>query len=454
MSPNSYTHDRIMESLGVGVYKECASRWPSFIVMAWLRALHLLQLRVRLDADDVDNVIALQRFRQQHRRRWWVRPWLQRRVLYGQYEMLMAEMARDDPASFRNFIRMDPAMFQELLNRLGPRITKQDTIFRKALHPGLRLAITIRFLATGDSYKMLMYGFRVSHSTICLLVRQVCQAIFDEFHDEFVSCPTTAQEWMRVAQEFSDRWQFHHALGALDGKHIAIRCPNHGGSYYHNYKGFHSIVLLALVDADYKFIWADIGANGAASDAQIFGDSELKEAIENGTIGFPVADHLPNDDQDTPYFIIGDDAFALRTWLMKPFGGRNLQLPERIFNYRLSRARRIVENAFGILGNRFRCLLTTMCLEPANVTTVVLACICLHNLMRVRYPTLQNAVLDQEDQNHQLVPGDWRNGAQMRDVDNVVGGNRQTRAAKQQREYLKLYLSSAAGAVDWQDRMV
>ena len=120
---------------------------------------------------------------------------MQHRVFYGQYEKLMVEMAGEDPASFRNFVRMDPAMFQELLTRLGPRIEKQDTRFRKALHPGLRLAITLRFLATGDSYKTLVYGFRVSHSTICLLVRQVYQAIFDEFHDELVLCPTTAQKW-------------------------------------------------------------------------------------------------------------------------------------------------------------------------------------------------------------------------------------------------------------------
>ncbi len=86
-------------------------------------------------------------------------------------------------------------------------------------------------------------------------------------------------------------------------------------------------------------------------DAQIFTDSELKEAIENYVIGFPPADPLPNDDRDTPYFIIGDDAFSLRTWMMKLYGRHGLPVPERIFNYWLFRARKIVENAFGILSN-------------------------------------------------------------------------------------------------------
>ena len=279
-----------------------------------------------------------------------------------------------------------------------------------------------------------MYGFRVAHNTISLLVREVCQAIFDEYHDEVTICPTTEEEWKRVAEQFSDRWQFHHTLGTLDGKNVAIRWIKNAGSLYYNYNSFHSILLLSLVDADYKFLWADIGANGSASDAQIFSDCELREAIENGTISFPAADLLPHDDEDTAYFIIGDDAFALRSWLMKPFGKRNLGIPERIFNYRLSRVRRVMENAFGILGNCFHCLLTTLHLQPENVSTVVITCICLHNLMRLCFPALQNAVLDDEDLNYQLLPGEWRNGVQMQDVQNVVGGNHLTRAAKRQRE--------------------
>ena len=90
------------------------------------------------------------------------------------------------------------------------------------------------------------------------MVREVCQAIFDEYHDEVIICPTTEEEWKRVAEQFSERRQFHHTLGALDGKHVAIRCLKNAGSLYYNYKGFNSIILLALVDNDYKFVWADV----------------------------------------------------------------------------------------------------------------------------------------------------------------------------------------------------
>ncbi len=118
----------------------------------------------------------------------------------------------------------------------------------------------------------------------------------------------------------------------MDGKHIAIKCPKGDGSLYFNYKKFHSIALMALVDADYKFIWIDVVANGSDSDAQIFNSSELRECIESGDIGLPADAPVPNDDRPTPFFIIGDDAFPLHTWLMKLFSRRNMEMDEHIFN--------------------------------------------------------------------------------------------------------------------------
>ena len=72
---------------------------------------------------------------------------------------------------------MEPAMFQELLLRVGPRIERQHTWYRQVLEPGLKLAITLHLLAIGDSYKSLMYSFKVAHNTICLLVPEVHAAI-------------------------------------------------------------------------------------------------------------------------------------------------------------------------------------------------------------------------------------------------------------------------------------
>ena len=230
-------------------------------------------------------------------------------------------------------MRMPPDMFDELLARVGPRITKQTTRYREPLEPGLKLALTLRHLASGSTYAAMKYGWRVPHNTQSLVVREVCKAIIDEYMPGVMTCPTTPEGWRAISDNFLQKWNFPHTCGALDGKHIACKCPPKSGSRYFNYKGFYSVVLMALVDADYKFVWADIGATGSASDAHIYNSSEIKEFVEDDTIGFPAPDPLPNDYQNVPYFFVGDDAFALRETMMRPYSLRGLDNEERIFNY-------------------------------------------------------------------------------------------------------------------------
>ena len=139
---------------------------------------------------------------------------------------------------------------------------------------------------------------------------------------------------------------------------------------------------------------------------------------------------------------------------MKPYSRRNLTEEERIFNYRLSRARRVVENAFGILAMIFQCILGCLNQCPDTVDSVVLACVTLHNLLRFRYPAVPRNVVDHEDENNQLQPGEWRRGRQMMDGDEAHGRNAVTHAGIRQRDYLKHYFNSPAGAVDWQQNMI
>ena len=180
----------------------------------------------------------------------------------------MTELRLEDEQSFFNFVRLEPRMFDELLQRVGPRITKEHTNFRAALEPGLKLAITLRYLATGDKYSTLQYQYRVARNTISILIPEVCRVNALEYKADLVACPTTPEKWGPIAEEFLYRWNIPHACGALDGKHVAIRCPPNSGSLYYNYKGFFSVVLMAHVDAQYRFIWVDVGGVGSMSDCQ------------------------------------------------------------------------------------------------------------------------------------------------------------------------------------------
>nr|XP_054753761.1 putative nuclease HARBI1 [Lytechinus pictus] len=409
------------------------------------------------------DAIALQVLRKRLRkgrrrpRRYWVRPWLQaeRRLLYGHYTRLLNELRMEDTTAFFNFLRVTPEFFDELLQRLAPRLTKDDTNARRALEPGLKLACTIRHLAAGDRYPSLSYSFRVARETICKFIPEVCQAIVDEYANEVIQCPTTEQEWRAIAEEYERRWNVPHVMGALDGKHVALRKPENSGSLYHNYKHFFSVVLMALVDANYRFLWIDTGAQGHMSDAQIYNASELKETVESGQIGFPPPEPMTNDNQNMPYFMIGDDAFALRTHMMKPYSRKNLNRTERIYNYRISRARRVVENAFGILAARFQCLLGTLQQQPDVVRNIIETCVCLHNLIGIRHPAMHHGQLDTEDTDHNIIPGEWRNMAPMHEVPTQRGPFRDTAEAKAQRETLRLYFNNPlGGAVPWQERMI
>ena len=387
------------------------------------------------------------------KRKWWVKPWLLERPLVGQYHKLLRELETYDVGAFNNFVRVNPRLFNEILERIEDDIRKQDTGARKALEPGLKLAVTLRFLATGDSYSTLMYGFLVAKNTICKFIGPVCQAIIDAFCRDFMETPDTQEEWREIEAVFRKRWDLPHCLGAIDGKHVALWCPPNTGSEYFNYKGHFSIVLMAVVDANYKFLNINVGAKGAGSDGGLFAAIDFKKDMDRGLLDVPPAEPLPGGDPNkpVPYFFVGDEAFPLKTWLMKPLPRRNLTDAEAIYNYRISRARRVVENAFGILAARFRCLLRPMQLRPEKAIKVVIACCCLHNMLRTHNyggPNL-HGLIDREDrQTHDVAPGLWRVEANMYPLTDRRGGYGDP-TAKELRQLLMDYVNGP-GAVPWQ----
>ncbi|XP_011409411.2 PREDICTED: uncharacterized protein LOC105316284, partial [Amphimedon queenslandica] len=155
-----------------------------------------------------------------------------------------------DLTSYHHFLRMDIASFEEILEVVSPLIKRQDTVMRQAIPPGERLAVTLRFLATGESYSSLQYIYRIPAQTIGKIVPDTCRAIVKALK-HYIQVPKTEDEWKSIAHQFNNKWQFPNCIGALDGKHVLIQPPANSGSYYFNYKHTFSVVLMALVDADY-----------------------------------------------------------------------------------------------------------------------------------------------------------------------------------------------------------
>ena len=124
-----------------------------------------------------------------------------------------------------------------------------------------------RYLATGDSYGTLASMYRIGVSTVSAVLDEVCTALWLKLQPLYLPQPTE-QRWREIAEGFSKRWQFPNCIGAIDGKHCVLKAPPNSGSVYFNYKKTFSLVLLAVVDANYKFVMVDIGSYGSSSDQE------------------------------------------------------------------------------------------------------------------------------------------------------------------------------------------
>ena len=140
-----------------------------------------------------------------------------------------------------------------------------------------------------------------------------------------------------------------------------------------------------------------MGAAGSTSDAQIFKHTDFRHKIEDGSISFPDNESLGIGGPKVNFFLLRDNTFPLKLWLMRPYSSHGMDLKERVFNYRISRGRTVVENAFEILMSRFRIFQSPLQQEPPAVNRVVMASLVLHNLLRIRYPTAQQEDFGERD---------------------------------------------------------
>lgn len=291
-----------------------------------------------------------------------------------------------------------------------------------------------RYFASGSTFTDLHYSYRMGVSTIRSIVEEVSKAIWTVMRKECLP-ELTKEKWEAIASRFEKSAQFPHCLGAVDGKHIRIISPIHSGSMYYNYKEYYSIVLLAVVDANYRFVYVYVGSYGKECDSSIFKASTLWKSIESNKLELPDEKCLPgSENPKLPYFFVGDEAFGLSKHLMRPFGGTHLTLKKRIFNYRLCRARRYVECGFGILTNKWRIFHRPLNVEPEFAVNIIKACVVLHNFVRDRdgyLPEDTTTIIGLED-----LPRDntARGGLQANSIRNILSD----------------YFLTNVGSVPWQ----
>ena len=181
---------------------------------------------------------------------------------------------------------MSPDRFNHLLSLVEPLIRKSDTRFRKSISASERLALTLRILATGDSQQTLSYSFRIGKATVSKTVSETCEAIYSALK-EYLSYTKCEDDWLHISEQFEEIWNMLHTIGCIDGKHIRIECPKLSGTLYYNYKGFFSMVLQAISDANYCFTLFDLGQYGSNNDSGVLANPKMGQMFVDDLLHVP-----------------------------------------------------------------------------------------------------------------------------------------------------------------------
>lgn len=283
---------------------------------------------------------------------------------------------------FRGTFRVSRNIFNFVLNGIANNLRKA-TRTELPVSPACRLAICLYRLARGDYYYTLSEMSGLGVATIQGIVIEVCQAIVLNLWQDAVTrhFPSSEEQLRKKIIEMEEIWQFPCCWAAVDGCHISIKCPDGGAEAakeYYNFKNFYSIVLMGLVDAKYRFVWASVGFPGNTHDAMILQATQLWKDISTNNAIPSISKYIGG--VEVGPLIVADSAFPCTTWIMKPYTCAVLTPEQSNFNYRLSRARMVTECAYGQLKGRFRVLYRKCECNEQTMKPITLACIVLHNL--------------------------------------------------------------------------
>ncbi|CAK1590297.1 unnamed protein product [Parnassius mnemosyne] len=303
------------------------------------------------------------------------------RNLRGEFFNLYFDV-RNNEEDFYDYLSMSRETFDYICNGIRSDCNHRVTNFKKPISVEERLVLTIRYLTTGTPFRKLGVPFRISKTAIASIVMEVCSAIWNNFNEIHMKFPSI-EDFKEIANSFSNKNKFPHCCGNLDGKHIRVVKPQLSGSMYFNYKNYYSIVLLAVSDSDNTFRIIDVGAYGKDSDGGVLSNSKFFQELNSGNIQLPPEERLPNSDIVAPYVFLGDEAFPLKTFIMRPYPRTQAtgNADKSRFNFKLSTTRVGIECTFGMAASKFRILLKSIETSVDNSIKIVKAVCLLHNII-------------------------------------------------------------------------
>lgn len=316
---------------------------------------------------------------------------------------------------FRQQLRMNRATFNTVLDVLGARIVRQNSRFRSCLSPAKVLAIGLYRLAHGNSYLTIGPTFNVGKSTVIEAVQDVVGALY-ELRDDHIKFPETLAEVNASIQSFEELSALPNIVGAIDGSHVRIKTPSDSAADYFSRYQQHDFIIQAVVNGKKVFTDFACGFPGSMHDARVLRGSAIFRSAEQGEI-LTAPTVIVGGREITPY-LVGDSAYPLSPWLMKPYPEGTRDPQEITFNKELSSARVQVECAFGMLKNRWRILQKRFDSDIELAIKATIACAVLHNIC-IR----NNDAWDEDDDNNDddpepgnISPNAIRDGDDVRNI--------------------------------------
>ncbi|KAM7287999.1 uncharacterized protein ISCGN_031688, partial [Ixodes scapularis] len=279
---------------------------------------------------------------------------------------------------FKQSFRVKPVTFRYLVDVCRPHMEREVTNMRSTIPVEKRVGAALYKLCSSAEDRTIANLFGLGRSTVNENYREFCRVVVSVLEQDWLKM-VSAAELPDHIREFQAALEFPQGIGALDGCHFPISPPKVNASDYHNYKGWYSIILLALVDHRYRFRYVNVGTPGRCHDAHVYRRSALAAVLQGPTLQMPM---VTVNGTTVPPLILCDQAFPLTSNMLKPYPRKDVKKdsPQEGFNRQLSSARRVVENAFGRVKARFRFIMKRMECEVDNARLVVRACCILNNV--------------------------------------------------------------------------
>jgi len=319
------------------------------------------------------------------------------------------------------------------------------------MRPGFLTKVFSRYLSVESTFGYSFHFGLEDSDRYKQIAKEVCEALIAGVTPKYM-IPPTAADFKLIADEFSKKWSLPNCVGAVGCKNVKLRVPENVGADFKEEQ--HCISVVALCDAKFCFTIAEVDYLGSKSDGSAFKHSNLGQSISGNSLATPPPSKLPKSkgDQQFNYFAVGANNLSLRENFMIPYPkaslndqDEKLRYERRIFNFRLSRATRVADNAFGVMVCRWKKMQKRLAVPVDTAILYVRACICLHNYIMKTRTSNNNGMGTFGDvygaKDRLSKPGRWR-GDSSPWVDTMIKSNKNpTLEARKRRDVLAKYLS-------------